>query len=254
MTCLLSNNWDVVALVPNKPRPSQGFVYTPTHKGTQVMQAVSSFLATLQVRTPVKIRQKRQLERWRALCMRRWVYREANICQILQPSSKCQYGERGHHLQSPNVVADLDSQPLLYASISSILRSSPPTLLAELREWQKAAHILACIDTTIQFISQRSSTPDPLTDLIDAAMFSTISSLLLSSSPSPSHFFQPAQPHPDDQAVITSRRVFSDEPQMQTLLSCLDAPNFRALEEAAERERARLPLFPACFREEAAKS
>jgi hypothetical protein len=41
---------------------------------------------------------------------------------------------------------------------------------------------------------------------------------------------------------------------MQTLISSLDAPNRRVLEEAAERERARLPLFPACFREEAAES
>ena len=114
-----------------------------------------------------------------------------------------------------------------------------------------------------------NSTPDPLTDLIGATMFSTVSSLIspslppppssyslfsLSPSPSPSNFLQPAQPHPDDHALVTSRRVFSDEPHMQALLSSLDGPNRRVLEEAAERERARLPLFPACFREGAGES
>jgi hypothetical protein len=47
------------------------------------MQAVSSFLAqTLQFQTPLKTRQKRQLECWRALCMRRWLYHEANIRRV----------------------------------------------------------------------------------------------------------------------------------------------------------------------------
>ena len=45
------------------------------------------------------------------------------------------------------------------------------------------------------------------------------------------------------------RRVFFDEPHMQDFLSSLDEPNRQFLEEAAERECAHLPLFPACLKD-----
>ena len=49
----------------------------------EFMQAVSSFLArTFQVQTSLKTHQKRQLEYWRALCMRRWLYHEANVREV----------------------------------------------------------------------------------------------------------------------------------------------------------------------------
>jgi hypothetical protein len=112
----------------------------------------------------------------------------------------------------------------------------------------------ACIDTATSYISHAQTThspPDPLTDLITSTLLSTISSLLFPPPPHspPSDLLQPAQTHPDDHTLIMSRRVFSDEPHMQAMLSSLDDANRRVLEAAAERERARLPLFPACFRE-----
>jgi hypothetical protein len=82
---------------------------------------------------------------------------------------------------------------------------------------------------------------DPLTDEICDTMVSTILTLV------PPVDLRAAQPRPDDRERAMDRRVFFDEPLMQILISSVDEPNRIFLEEAATRERARLPLFPAHF-------
>src|SRR4051794_15718593 len=65
--------------------------------------------------------------------------------------------------------------------------------------------------------------------------------------PPPSQTFRPAQPHPDDRKRIKDRRVFYDEPLMRNLISTFDEATRTTLKATADRERARLPLFPAHF-------
>src|SRR5262245_24140797 len=77
-------------------------------------------------------------------------------------------------------------------------------------------------------------------------MFTTVSMFFPSDSPSP--ILQPAQPQPDDGIKVMDRRVFYDEPSMQAVIASLDEPSRLFLHDAAERERARLPLFPAHFK------
>ena len=57
----------------------------------------------------------------------------------------------------------------------------------------------------------------------------------------------PAQPQPDDGKRVMDRRVLFDEPHMQTLILSLSDESRIAMNAAADIERARLPLFPACF-------
>jgi hypothetical protein len=54
----------------------------------------------------------------------------------------------------------------------------------------------------------------------------------------------PALQRPDDHECIMDRRIFFDEPQMQTLTSSFDEKSQLFLKGSADRERARLPLFP----------
>jgi len=128
--------------------------------------------------------------------------------------------------------------------ITSIISSCSPSLLAYLREWQQAAHVLACIDITISYISWATTVDkDPLTDRICETMMATILSFPLPDAD------RPAQPRPDDVERIRDRRVFTDEHQMHALITALDKNRRVDLDAAIERVRARLPLLPACFRD-----
>jgi hypothetical protein len=74
-------------------------------------------------------------------------------------------------------------------------------------------------------------------------MVSSIRRILPPQHPDPP---QPALPRPDDRTRVLDRQhVFADEPEMQALFASLDERNRRFLLDAADRERARLPLFPA---------
>jgi hypothetical protein len=99
---------------------------------------------------------------------------------------------------------------------------------------------IACIDTAISYISSTIiEGTDPLTDRICDTMLATIFTLLI-----PQHL-RPAQPRPDDFERAMDRRVFYDEPNMQALITSLDESSRLFLCTAADRERSRLPLFPA---------
>lgn len=126
--------------------------------------------------------------------------------------------------------------------ISSMISSCPPSLLAYIREWQEVAHVLACINIAISYISLAvTQDTDPLTDRICNTMVATILSF-----PVP-EVDKPAQPRPDDAERLTARRVFTEEPQMKALMAELDEVSRVELDEAADRVRARLPLLPAFF-------
>jgi len=131
--------------------------------------------------------------------------------------------------------------------IRSIVSSCSPSLLACLKEWQQAAHILACIDIATYYISQMTTEDknhmDSPTDRICKTMIATILAFPLPM------INLPADPRPDDPERIRDRRVFTDEPQMQALITSLDDTSRMALADAAERVRMRLPLLPACFRD-----
>ena len=99
----------------------------------------------------------------------------------------------------------------------------------------------ACIDTALAFLSSAVTT-DVLTMRICETMFTTILSL-----PPPCPHPQPAQPRPDDKDRVTDRRVLYDEPLMRSLISSFDDESRQLLKGAAERERARLPLFPSSY-------
>jgi len=58
---------------------------------------------------------------------------------------------------------------------------------------------------------------------------------------------QPAQQRPDDRERAMDRRIFYDEPHIHTLISLMDEKSRLFLLAAADRERSRLPLFPAHF-------
>jgi hypothetical protein len=58
---------------------------------------------------------------------------------------------------------------------------------------------------------------------------------------------QPAQQRPDDRERIMDRRMLYDEPGMRDLIASLDESSRSYLLDAANRERSRLPLFPAHF-------
>jgi hypothetical protein len=138
-----------------------------------------------------------------------------------------------------SITTDVDG-----ALVASIISSCSPSLLAYLRQWQQAAHILACIDIAISYIS-RATTEDknPLIDRICETMMATILSFPLPEED------QPLQPRPDDVERIRDRRVFTDEPQMHALITSLDNTMRADLDNAVEQVRTRLPLLPACFRE-----
>lgn len=59
---------------------------------------------------------------------------------------------------------------------------------------------------------------------------------------------RPAQQRVDDRERAVDRRVFYDEPRMQSLIASLDESSRIFLKVASDRERSRLPLFPAHFR------
>ena len=99
----------------------------------------------------------------------------------------------------------------------------------------------ACIDTALTFLSSAVTT-DVLTMRIGETMFATILSL-----PPPFPHPQPAQPRSDDKDCVTDRRVLYDEPLMRSLISSFDDESRQLLKGAAERERARLPLFPSSY-------
>jgi hypothetical protein len=75
-------------------------------------------------------------------------------------------------------------------------------------------------------------------------MVTTILEFPLPSGPRP----PPAEQQPDDRDRVMDRPVFYDEPPMRALIASFDDENRLLLKAAAEKERARLPLFPACFR------
>jgi hypothetical protein len=58
---------------------------------------------------------------------------------------------------------------------------------------------------------------------------------------------RPAQQRVDDRERVMDRPVFYDEPQMHTLIASFDDRSRLLLKAAADRERSRLPLFPAHF-------
>jgi len=127
--------------------------------------------------------------------------------------------------------------------ITSITSLCSPSLFAYLREWQQAAHVLACIDIAVSYMSWAiTEDKDPLIDHICESMMATILSFPLPEGDSP------PQPRLDDVERVKDRRVFTDEPQMQSLIATLDNKRRTDLDDAAERVRARLPLVPACFR------
>jgi hypothetical protein len=62
--------------------------------------------------------------------------------------------------------------------------------------------------------------------------------------------YQPAQTRPDDaRSVANFRRVFTDEERMRALIADIDKTRLGDVDAAVEPVRARLPLFPACFKE-----
>jgi hypothetical protein len=98
------------------------------------------------------------------------------------------------------------------------------------------------VDTAISYISRATTQPeDPLTNQICETMAATILTLV------PPRGTQPAQQRSDDRERVMDRHVFYDEPQIQTLISSLDEFSRSLLKAAADRERSRLPLFPAHF-------
>jgi len=105
----------------------------------------------------------------------------------------------------------------------------------------------ACIDIATYYISQMTTEDknhmDSPTDRICKTMIATILAFPLPM------INLPADPRPDDPERIRDRRVFTDEPQMQALITSLDDTSRMALADAAERVRMRLPLLPACFRD-----
>jgi hypothetical protein len=96
---------------------------------------------------------------------------------------------------------------------------------------------LACIDSVRGYISRTQSETDPIRD----AMMDAIAAF----PPTPST--GPAQPQSDDPERVMDRRVLFDEPHMQNLIRSLNDEGRTTMNSAADRERARLPLFPACF-------
>jgi hypothetical protein len=180
-----------------------------------------------------------ELKRLRLIFKQELLLRDGRIQQtIAKPTDSNVDGkvQPGSINQAVDAVADLSSQTV------SMISSYSPALLAEVREWQQAAHVLACIDTAIPFISGAiSQPPDPLADQICDAMFTTILTFPLPTDT------QPAEPRPDDLERVMDRRVMYDEPQMHDLISSFDDPSRSLLKAAAERERSRLPLFPAHF-------
>jgi len=148
------------------------------------------------------------------------------------------------HSTKAGVVADLDTQDLLFSRIASIILTCSPSLVAELKQWQKAAHVLACIDTAVSYLTRAMKQPaDSLVDRICEAMVATIFAF-----PPPPQATRPAEERPDDRERVMDRVVFYDEPYMQTLMSSLGDNDCLFLKSAADRERSHLPLFPACFR------
>lgn len=104
-----------------------------------------------------------------------------------------------------------------------------------------SSHLIlsACIDTAIPYLDHASTQePDSLVKDTCKAIVATIDAILPPVEP------QPAQPRPDDRERVMSQWVLTDEEPMQALLSSLDEPDRRVLVEAADRERAHLPLFP----------
>jgi len=61
------------------------------------------------------------------------------------------------------------------------------------------------------------------------------------------HDPQPAQQRPDDRERVMDCPVFYDEPQMRNMITSFDDESRMLLKAAADRERARLPLFPVYF-------
>jgi len=84
---------------------------------------------------------------------------------------------------------------------------------------------------------------DALIDQICDAMVATIFAF-----PPPPEVIQPAEKRPDDRERVMDRIVFYDEKHMQTLISSLDDNGRIFLKAVADRERLRLPLFPAYFK------
>jgi len=140
--------------------------------------------------------------------------------------------------QTVGILHDLDTEPLLFRKITANLSACSPQIVAVLRSWQRAAYVLACIDTAISYISKSSSeNVDPIRD----AVMNTILSL----APLPGR--SPTRPQPDDRERVMDRRVLFDEPQMQALIESLDEESRIQMKAAADRERSHLPLFPAHF-------
>jgi hypothetical protein len=105
----------------------------------------------------------RQLVQWRAISKREMQYRDANIYQMASTShrkpghGRCldknvRPSTNGsswtyHAPQRIRVITNLQKQPSLAAKIARIVSYSSPSLIAELREWQKvfsstnAAHV-----------------------------------------------------------------------------------------------------------------
>jgi hypothetical protein len=105
--------------------------------------------------------------------------------------------------------------------------------------------LLAYIDSATSYIST-SVDSDAQTEKICDTMFTTVASFFPPHEPP--LLLQPAEPQPDDRERVMDRQVFYDEPPMQALIASLDEPSRLFLQEAAERERERLPLFPAHFK------
>jgi hypothetical protein len=99
---------------------------------------------------------------------------------------------------------------------------------------------LACIDSALAYFPEAPPAPDPIWD----AMLATI----LAFPPPPYSNSDLALPRPNDHELVMGRRVFFDEPQMQTLIRSLDEKSRIAMQAAADRERSRLPIFPAHLR------
>lgn len=84
-----------------------------------------------------------------------------------------------------------------------------------------------------------TETPDELTQKICHIMVATVLSF-----PLPPSDPRPAQQQPDDRERVTGRLVFYDEPLMCNLIASFDDESRLLLKGAADRERAKLPLFP----------
>jgi len=187
-----------------------------------------------------------ELQRLRPIFKHELLLRDERIRQIIANSTNNLHVD-GKIQRDPidrivDAVADLDTQPILSSQIAAKISSSSPALLAEVREWQQAAYVLACFDTAIPFISGTMALPpDPLADRICDTMLATILAFPLPSGT------QPAQQRPDDLERIMDCRVFYDEPRMRTLIASFDDSSQHSLEAAADRERSRLPLFPGHF-------